>query len=120
MAIPVWPVSLPQIVLLDSYGETAQMPKYSVPTDNSMPIERPKTTLRANKLQVNIDMTASQVQTFENWVYNTIGQGSLQFTWPHPRLGVPVRATMVGDEPYSLQKMSPTYWKVSMTLIVYP
>lgn len=126
MAVINWPGTLPQKPLLEGYGEVAQSPKYSVPTDNSQPIERPKTTLRAQKITCSMDMTDAQLATFETFVYSTLGQGALEFLLPHPRLTTPVRTKIIGDEPYSLQLMTPAIgsrpakWKVSMTLMVFP
>lgn len=120
MATPIWPSILPQDVLLDGYGETALMPKYSVQTDNSMPIERPKTTLKATKIECQIDMTSDQLQSFEDFVFYDLGQSAIPFLMFHPRLRRQVRCVMSGDQPYTLSKMSPTAWKVQLSLTVYP
>lgn len=119
MADKLWPGSLPQDVLYDGYGETVQTPKYSVPTDNSMPIDRPKTTLRSSKLQVSMDMTRAQLQTFEDFCFNDLGQTTSPFYMNDPRLRRQVRVQMVGDEPYQISPMGPTYFKVSMILVVF-
>lgn len=126
MAKILWPSSLPQDVLRDGYGETAQAPKYSVQTDNSQPIERPKTTLRAVKITCAMDMTDAQLALFENFVFSDLGQGAEEFYMLHPRLRRQVRCKITGDEPYSTQQMTPGYgsrparWKIAMTLMVYP
>lgn len=122
----MWPSSLPQDVLREGYGEVAQAPKYSVPTDNSQPIERPKTTLRATKVTCAMDMTDTQFALFEDFVYRDLGQGAQEFFMLHPRLRRQVRCKITGDEPYSIQQMTPktvsreACWKIAMTLMVYP
>jgi len=49
------------------------------------PKKRPRSTAAVQPLTVTFDLTRAQVATLEAFYQATLGQGSLNFTWTHPR-----------------------------------
>lgn len=116
--MPTWPATLPQDVLRRGYSETPRMVKATFESDTGPPIERPKGTIKLTKIPVSMIMTSTQLSTFEDFVFDDLAQGSLSFTFPHPRLGQNCTAKITGDEPYQVAEIGADVWTVSFELLV--
>lgn len=121
----VWPATLPTFFLADGYGEAPIMPRASFPPDVGPPIERPKGTYRSREIRCATIMTPGQLEDFEEFVFDDLGQACLPFDGPHPRgTGDTVRLKIKAEEkPYTIE-MHGTFDSsgqnvlVSMTLLV--
>lgn len=61
-------------------------------------------------------MTSAQVVSFETWFSDTIHDGAISFTAPHPRLGTSMLFRFIGS--YELEYVTDDAWRVSMSLEV--
>jgi hypothetical protein len=113
-----WPGSLPQVPLVDGNSETALRPKASFDTEIGPPIVRRRGTVKISKMPVQMAMTKQQAQTFEAFVDDEIGGGSLPFYFQHPRKERQITAWIEGDEPYQFEWISFDFIRVSFTLRV--
>lgn len=119
MADILWPPSLPQDPLFNSYSETVRMPKVVFESDSGAPIERPKTSLRMSEVRCSMDMTSEQLRAFEDFVFYDLAKATRAFFINHPRLAEQVKVRLVGEEPYSFKPMMQGYWEVSLVFTVY-
>jgi hypothetical protein len=114
----LWPGNFPTVPLLEGYTETLSTPKVTFGPDSGPPIQRPKTTLRMSNIVCSYGVTESQLSAWEQFVFYDINHATAAFQMPHPRKGKQVKAKIVGEEPYALSKMTPSLWKVTLTLLV--
>ena len=110
-----WPASLPQYVLQDGWSETPLMPRASFETDVGSPIERPRGTYRMSEMPCVMQMTAAQLDLFEDFVQNDLGRGSLAYYGFHPRKQTQALLKITGDKPYSITSIG-AHFEVSFTL----
>lgn len=85
MANPIWPSSLPQAPLLDSYSEKYTTLAQAVTTGNKSILVRRNSTRAQDKISVSFNLTKEQVGYFERFYYNTLAGGTLRFSFIHPR-----------------------------------
>lgn len=120
MAIPIWPLSLPQSPQ-KGFTETGGLLILRSPMDAG-PAKQRKRGQRPQGLQVSFVMTTAQTQTFENFVKNTL-QGTSRFEFTHPRLNTTVETRIVPQgegQLYSMSYLAPEYWNVSLQLEILP
>jgi hypothetical protein len=127
--IPIWPGSLPTLVLQDNYAEAPRMTNVEFASDTGPPIERPKGTVRLTDLTLSTIMTDDQVRTFDSFVFNDLAQATSSFFWLHPRRQEQVKVRFKGRPPYTITNLTPSYtvspgnvvqgnWKIDFTLTV--
>lgn len=115
MAVIVWPSNLPQIPLQDSYSESLDAQIYDFQPDKGDEITRPAGTVRMDLAEIKLPpMTLEQTITFKEFVFHTLSQGTLPFTFNHPTEGHAIRCRMIGGTtPYQIRALSGTYFDVS-------
>jgi hypothetical protein len=119
MSDPIyWPSSLPDYVLTDGYGEQPVAQKASFQSEVGPPIERARGTMRIIRLDATWLMSAEQVTQFENFVIDTLSQGTADFFWTRPRTGEVKTAHIVSDSLYSVTPVSGLWFHVSTTLML--
>ena len=112
MAVPVWPVGLPQDILQSDYQETP--PKLLIRTPMGAGPAKTRRTIGLNSRFVNVGLilTKAQVAIFDTFLVTTLLGGSLHFTWLHPRTGAAIDCRIMSGE-----DNSPTYGQVSGDLV---
>ena len=116
MSAIFWPSALPLLVDGGGDGEQPVLQNASFQSEVGLPIERPTTTLRMIDVTSVWDMNADQVAIFEDFVFDDLGKGSLDFFWRRPRTGEIVTARLTGDPKYSIAPISSIWWRVSATI----
>lgn len=119
-ALPIYPASLPQDPLFSGYGETPMIPKVSFPSEVGAPIERPRGTVRMQKISCSLDMDEQQLRTWEDFVWYDLQKATKFFHITHPRLQRQVKMKLSGEDLYNVKPMGmPGYWEVSVQFLVY-
>lgn len=86
MANPMYPAELPQFVQIDGYDETLPWPVKRTQMQSGPAKQRREFTAAETPIKFRTDvMTAAQAAVFEEWYYVTLGHGSLEWDWVHPR-----------------------------------
>jgi len=120
MANPVWPVGIPQEILQTSYAES--------PPDNvvksQMAVGPPKMRRRSTSgerpFSGVINMTETQLETFDDFFRTTLKDGSLRFDRKHPRdmSGPDVECRFVRPPVYT--SAGGSYYNVNVEIEVMP
>lgn len=105
MANPIWPSTLPQLVLRDSYSEKPGDNTIETPVDAGPAKSRRRFTASVRRFGVSLKMTTAQMATFESFWEGTLACGALPFAWVHPR--TQAAATLIFRKPH---------WAVTETL----
>lgn len=66
----------------------------------------------------NVVMTAAHIATFEDWVKNTIGYGSIPFVWKDPITGASTTYRLLKYGPY--QVFTPALYLVPLSIEEVP
>lgn len=85
MTIPVWPGTLPQFVHKPGYSEKPGENTLETPVDAGPAKSRRRYTGQVRRFSVTVEFTPAQQATFETFYQNELADGSLKFTWLHPR-----------------------------------
>lgn len=99
MASQVWPASLPQEPLVNSYEE--QPPKTAIHTemDRGPAKSRRRSTAMPRPIQMRFLMDSSQLDTFDEFFGDTIKGGALKFDFDEPRTGTTKEFKMDRERP---------------------
>lgn len=87
MSDPVWPTTLPQVVLLDGLSESPPDQSIETPTDAGPGKSRRRQTGTQRAISASIICTKAQVATFDIFWLTTLASGTLNFSWTAPRTG---------------------------------
>ena len=115
----VWPPSLPQSPLGDSFAE--QPPNLIVrsPMDVGPAKVRRRSTAGVSRLQMAFRLTPAQLATFRTFLHNDIQDRALQFTWVHPVTGVAGSFRIV-EQPTWEPISGGLAWKLTLALEMLP
>lgn len=80
-----WPTTLPQYVLQDGYRETPHDQIIRSQPDAGGAKARRRFTAKFIKQNWTLQVTAAQLQIFEDFYFDTLKGGALTFNAPHPR-----------------------------------
>ena len=116
----VWPVSLPQKVLVSGYGEGVGDGLLEYQPDTGPPITRARSSASPRPLSMQFELTRAQLATLRTFFDTTLIRGALPFLFPavieggsylvkFQKQGIPKWVSLGGD-----------YFSVSMTLWVLP
>lgn len=117
-----WPDSLPPWPLMADYGESLSGGPHSVTPDNKAIIVRDSSSARINRLTLAFNMTAGQVNVFEDYVRFTLAGGTKPMLINHPRN---LYATTVSFDPTASEMYTITnqesmkFFKVAFTVIIW-
>jgi hypothetical protein len=120
MAIPTWPVSLPQNPQ-KNFSVSGGVNILRTPVDKG-PAKQRYQSRKPQVLKLVYLMSKTQVATFTFFVDNTLF-GTQRFSLTHPitKSTVEVRIVSEGSgELYSINEIAPDYYNVSLTLEVLP
>lgn len=114
----VWPASLPQIALADSFEESAQSVLIRTEMDVGPPKVRARYTAEIKRFRFALVLTGAQVATLETFFTSTIVFGSLPFDWFNPRLQTVVELRLVNRPGYSA--LGANMWRTELDLEYLP
>lgn len=114
----LWPSSLPDIVSAEGYSEAPRMTNVAFESDSGPPIERPKGTVSLVDISARMLMTDEQVETFEGFIFNDLGQATGDFLFTHPRRKMQVRGRVKGRPPYQINPAGYCLWLISFEITV--
>lgn len=125
MAANSWPSGLPDKVLREGYEEAAPANILRTSMDKGPAKVRRRTTSNVRRFQVRMELDAlnNEVETFDDFVMNTLKGGSLKFDWTHPRTGTSVEFRFIvptGEPPFRLTNVGGTNYQASFSLEILP
>jgi len=99
-----WPLTLPQVLLVQNYAETPPSNVIRTQMDQGPPKVRRRSTDAQRLFSGTMILTEDEVAIWEDFYYNTI-QEVLPFDFPHPRTGATISVTVnnngSGAPPYA-------------------
>lgn len=113
-----WPSELPQEFEEDGYSEVQMENTIRTNVTFGAPKVRRRFTAVATEISGTLIMTAAQLLTFDTFFSTTLADGSLSFTWAHPRTGV--SASFRFKEPPSKNSSGMGYYKLSCKMEKLP
>ena len=120
MAIPIWPMDLPQNPKTN-YSEDHGVMLLRTPTDKGPAKVRRRGT-RPSKLSVSYDMTREQLTILENFILNTL-DGVKRFSMQHPRTSATVEVRVIPGQDgslYSFDYRISDIYTVNLSLEILP
>lgn len=119
MAYITWPIGVPEDVQLANYEEALADNLLETQMEQGPYKTRRRGTARFEQLTICIRMDADQLAIFEDWFYDTLGDGSLIFNWRHPRTFNPV-TMQFRKPPPTIHPAAYDVYDVTMKLEVRP
>lgn len=119
MAIPTWPLTLPQA---PQKGFTESLGMNIIRSQTDMgPAKQRRRGVSPNTMEVNFILTSEQTATLETFTQDTLA-GVKRFSFIHPRTNqsVEVRIVAQSGDLYKLQYLAPGYYNASMTFEILP
>ncbi len=95
-----WPGTLPQEMLQDGYQETAPSATIRSNMDVGPAKVRRRTSAATRMISGAIFLTMAQVEILDAFYINDCAQGSISFTWVHPRTRIAVSFRFVKPPVY--------------------
>lgn len=120
MASVSWPSTIPQSPQ-KGFTETGGVLLARTPMDKGLPKVR-RLGQSPKMLNMTFLFTASELQTFETFVYSTI-KGVLRFNYKHPRTGAIEEMRIVGSNDgqlFTVKYLAPGYYNVDLQMEVLP
>lgn len=119
VVLDVWPVGLPQIPLREGYSESEPDVIKRTDMDEGPAKQRPRFTVGIRPFRVQVEMDLDQVATFQTFYEDTLKDGTIPFTWKHPRTQVNTDFRFVG-QPQQIKNHGARNYRVVMALEVMP
>ena len=113
-----WPVTLPQDVLLEGYGEQPPDEIIRTPMETGPAKVRRRSTAGPRPVSATIDLTRDQVETLDDFYRNTLGGGALSFDWVHARTQAAAKFRFLSQPVYRPE--SQTSWLATLNLEILP
>lgn len=121
MPLATWPVGLPTDPMSQGYDEQLGDNVIRTAMDVGPPKKRPRSSAAVKPVSVTFDLTRAQVATLQAFYEATLGQGSLNFTWTHPRTLAAVEAGFRAPPRIRIaQNSHGERWDAVCELEVYP
>jgi hypothetical protein len=114
-----WPVGVPEDVLVESYDESLADNLIETQMEQGPYKTRRRGSARFTPVSITIRMDSEQLETFQEWYYETLIDGSLVFNWRHPRTWADVTMQFRKPSP-AIRAVSGEVFDVSMRLEVRP
>mgnify|MGYP000884912405 FL=1 len=118
VVLEIWPVGLPQIPLRDGYVETEPNVIKRTDMDEGPAKQRPRFTVGIRPFLVQLEMDLDQVAIFETFYEDTLKDGTLPFTWKHPR--TQVNTDFYIRQTQKVKMQGARNYRVTMALEVMP
>lgn len=119
VVLDVWPVGLPQIPLQDGYAETEPDVIRRTEMDEGPAKQRPRFTVGIRPFLVQVELDVDQVVIFQTFYDDTLKDGTIPFSWKHPRTQVNTDFRFVG-QPQKMRVQGARNWRITMALEVMP
>lgn len=119
VVLDVWPVGLPQLVLRDGYAETEPDVIRRTEMDEGPAKQRPRFTVGIRPFLVQIEVDVDQVAIFQTFYEDTLKDGTIPFSWKHPRTQVNTDFRFIG-QPQKMRVQGARNWRITMALEVMP
>ncbi len=117
----VWPVGLPQYVLVQGYSEDAVGDNLvETSPDIGPPISRPRATAAAREMSFNMELSKEQVAILTEFYEVTLAMGSLTFTFPAPSRAGTYLVKFKKDGRPKMSGAGGRYFMVSMSVWILP
>ncbi len=116
--MPAWPVSLPQRPLANSFQEQAPDLLLRSQMDQGPDKTRQRYTAGVRNMQMQMTLTAAQVETLDNFFINDLSGGAAKFDWVHPRTAA--AETFRFTEPPNYSQLTKGAYSVSLNLEILP
>lgn len=120
MTTSAWPATVPQCPILNGLSEQRQPNIVSFQPDVGPPKARRRSTAVATLTNVIFRMTNDELDAFNTFYEDTLKDGSLPFTWDHPRTKDSYTWMFATDEPPSIDRMTPKTSRVTCKLLRLP
>jgi hypothetical protein len=114
----VWPVSLPQDFLRNSYQSAAAENRIRSQPDTGPAKVRRRSTANVRPMAGNMNITDAQLTALKTFYDTTTLSGSLPFTFPDPETAATLLVRFDGVPGWSY--VSPDVWLVMLKLEVLP
>lgn len=119
MSVPVWPVTLPQILLVSGYQEGARDNNLRSAMDSGPAKVRRRATAAVRPVKGKLVMTAAQLEIFKSFYADDLLDGSLRFSWTEPT-DSGTAAEMRFKEAPAWSAVDPGVYEVNMSLEILP
>lgn len=118
MTAIVWPMELPQDVLIEGYDEKFSSQTIRTTMETGPAKVRRRTSAGVRSLSVSIDLSRDQADLLDAFYHVTLQGGALAFEWRHPRTQSPCVMRLV--DPPSTKPLSGKLWIGKLSLEVLP
>jgi len=116
----IWPATLPQFFEAAGYRESAPSNMLKTPMATGPDKRRRRSTTAIRPISGQIDCTAAQVETLDQFFNTTLRSGILSFTWVHPRTQLPATFKFAKEPDYGSPRGGGAYYRVSLSLELQP
>lgn len=115
-----WPATIPQCPILNGLAEQRQRNVASFPPDVGPPKLRRRSTAAAVQTTVVFKMSNAELVDFNTFYETTLADGTLPFTWDHPRTKVNYSWMFSADEAPQIERLAPNASQVMCKLLRLP
>ncbi len=119
MTNPTWPLSLPQLVDVANFARNSSNNVIESQVDAGPAKIRRRFTVKSKLLVVNLDMTADQYNTFEDFFEVGCLSGAQPFTWVDP-ISQATATFRFRLPPPQLTALDPNFFRLQLNLELMP
>lgn len=120
VVLDVWPATLPQYVLQDGYAEPEPDVIRRTEMDEGPAKQRPRCTVGIRPFLMQIEVDLDQVAIFQTFYEDTLKDGTLPFSWKHPRTQVNTNFRFVGGQPQKIKIQDSRNYRIPFSVEVMP
>ena len=117
-----WPSELPTTPLLQGYSEAIPNNTLRSSVDSGPAKVRRKGGLMPFPITASMNLTSEQVDALEEFISDTLMEGTLRFEWAHPRTKATIESRFMpnGEKLVEITPVGAGRWFVSFSLEVLP
>lgn len=115
-----WPPTLPQRVLVDSYGRSLGDARITSDTDSGLGKMRARLSRVPELVRVSMEMSTVQREAFEAFVRNDLERGTKWFRFPNVDGTGEPWVVRIGQTMPNWNQRRPNFWLVSFDLTRMP
>lgn len=121
MALPIWPVNLPQKWAQEGYRRANRNKPLVTEMDDGRVVVRKRTDRTARREVASFQVDGEQLETFESFYANDLFEGTSRFIMPTPDAGgtYSMRTVQIEAEQPEISPIGGTHWRVAIHLTVY-
>ena len=117
--MPAWPSTLPQLVAAQGYQESPPDTTLRSEMDAGPAKVRRRFSAGVRPLSVQLDLTAAEVETLDDFYRGDLQDGALAFDWVHPRTQAAVALRFLRPPAYR-PLGSDAAWQAALQLEILP